>query len=388
MADRHREDWVYEGILQRLSSGAWTEGLRIPTTRQFAKAMGVSHLIAQAAVRRAGRHKLLAVRQRQPVRVLPGAAERAARILSRLASRSKAGDVAILLPEGFRQKSRPPEPYFATLVDHLIREGARRSLRADVVLWPLHDQISAVMSLRQRGYRAAVFLGLTPDHLPSLMLMHEQMFPLIVFNRHIPGLKLPTVSLAEFAGAQRIAEHFISRGHRNLCMVVHCGSATPHGRMDRVAGWVHYLTDQNLLGGCIMPVYIVPWHPQLTAFGEVFVRLMHSSERPTAILFANSGYAKSFFANRQFTALGIPEDISMAMFEPAYGATSSMLPPTPLTRISTHFPRTAQCLIEQVGKMLEGDLMPPSIRVPMEITLTDSIGPVPADITPVRHEAS
>ena len=40
-------------------------------------------------------------------------------------------------------------------------------------------------------------------------------------------------------------------------------------------------------------------------------------------------------------------------------------------------PRVAECIVEMVGKLLAGDLRPPSIRVPYLLEITDSLGPPP-----------
>jgi len=377
MARRHRDDWVFESILQWLSSGTWQEGDRVPPTRQLAQQMGVSHVTAQSAVRKAARQKLLKVQQRRPVTVLPAARERAERLLDRLTKRSQAAKVAILVPEVYLPKGDRPEAYYRALSNHLAREGRQRNLLASVVKWPLNDQIPAVMSLRHQGYKAAVFIGFNADFLPSVMLLHEQTFPLLIFNRIIPGLKLPTIRLADYAAAQRIADHFTSRGHRNLCMVTHCGA---RGRLDRVAGWSRYLIDNGLLDACIIPIYLSPWSRGLPLYDRAFVRLLHSRERPTAILFAAGPWARDFMADERFADLKVPDDISLATFEPVGGIAAVPWSPT-LTSICTHFGRTAECVFEQVEKMLDGEMLPPSIRVPMDIALTGSIGEVPRAAT-------
>jgi DNA-binding LacI/PurR family transcriptional regulator len=186
------------------------------------------------------------------------------------------------------------------------------------------------------------------------------------------------VSLADYGAAQRVAEHLVSRGHRNLCMVSHCAASMPRGRIERSAGWVSYLIKNDLLDGCSMPIYLVPGHRSLRdSYNAAFAEAMHSARRPTAILFAIGSQAKMFLSDPRLADLKVPEDLSLAAFEPVRSIPSVPWCPT-LTTICTNYRRTAECVLEMIEKMLDGQSMPPSIRVPMEIALTDSIGPAPA----------
>lgn len=124
-----------------------------------------------------------------------------------------------------------------------------------------------------------------------------------------------------------------------------------------------------------MPLY-VPWETLLGLYSPAFRAVMKGPDRPTAIVFGFSPWAKRFLNDPEFSHMGVPQDLSLATFE-----TTADLPQAPgrppLTSFEINLTRTAQCIMETLGRVAAGDTNVPTIRVPLDLRLTDSIGPAP-----------
>lgn len=370
-------DKVVDRMLRRLASGKCAAGSQLAPARELAAHFGVSLRTMMASVRRLSRMGLVEVRQRRPVVVLEGASERATALLRPHAETRASPRVALLVPDNYLPVSR--YAFYRALIEAVLCEAERQNLRAEVVPWRVDEQPAVVNELLRSSFDGAVFIGLRQEFMVPLKVLADHGFPLLVFNRRIRGLDLPTVVIDDYRASRRMAEHLARLGHRNLCMVAHPSSFAEADdktyRPGKASGWVDYLTENGLLGTCIMPLYL-PWETASGPYCRAFRQILSQADRPTAIVFAHNPYARAFLADLTFSSLDIPGDMSLAAFEP-----TSNLPSLPggvmLTSIDIDYARTAQCITETALMLLAGNPHPPVIRVLPDIHLTDSIGPAP-----------
>jgi DNA-binding LacI/PurR family transcriptional regulator len=94
---------------------------------------------------------------------------------------------------------------------------------------------------------------------------------------------------------------------------------------------------------------------------------------PAGVIFG-SGLLLSLFLKLDKFGLRVPEDISIAA--------SHCLPDDftdgeypPITRLMPNVRRMAECSIELLGRMMDGEPYPPPIRLPYTLVRSDSIGP-------------
>jgi len=377
MADRRLADRVFENILRKLIGGTWIPGGRVPPMRDLAKEMGVSHVTLQAAFRRACESKLLDVRQRHPVTVLPEADARAHRLLERLTARPAARHLAILVPEANVASGEIDDRYWRGVAAMITREAARKTIQASVVSWPLLTQVAFAHELPTRGYGAAVALAVTPRYLGSLHELTRQRFPVLLHDRWIPWLQLPAVTRDDYGAARRVGEMLAQRGHRNMCAVCQLSPGQLLGARDSIAGWLDFLRDAGLIDTCRPPVCYVPPGCDPRPFVS---RVFDGPDTPTAVVFAGTIVPETLFQDEHYNRIRIPEQLSMATFGPSDSIPTEAWRPA-LTSGKLDQERMTQCVIESVEKMLAGELHPPSIRVPLRIISTGSIGDVPTSAT-------
>jgi DNA-binding LacI/PurR family transcriptional regulator len=294
-------------------------------------------------------------------------------------AKTPARRMAILFPEAFMPPSRSPS--YTALLRSLADEAAARNTTTEVVPWTVQNQVAVADSLVRRGFDRALVLGYTAMFATSLYTMFNRGFPFIIFNRRIPGLALPSVVYDVHVAAQRMADRLVSLGHRNICLMGH-----PHDYMaevetdlpanrGKVSGWLEYLQQKGLIESCAMPLYLA-WEPVLGLFNRTFRTIMDGPDRPTAILFAHSPWAGKFLADPHLSRFRVPQELSLATFESTVGMQRPEGCP-PLTNIEINYARTAQCVMETIEKLAKGESNVPTIRVPLDTEVTESLGTAP-----------
>jgi len=369
-------DEVLHRLLRGLASGMWPPGRSMPPSRRLASAFGVSPGTLRKALGEASRLGLVDVRQRRPVTVREGAAQRAERLLAQKSVRRSARQVAILMPAQLLPLVR--DAFYALLIDALQREASRRGFDTSLVPWPAAEQMAVARSLPHKGFDAALFIGCLPAFTGSLFLMYEQGFPFVAFNRRIRGLPLPTVLIDNDEVVRRIAERLVKLGHRNLCLAASMTDlAAGQDRPGGVAhAWLDFLHERGLIEECVLPTYF-PWDRHQDLYVPAFADLMHSPQRPTAVVFEHHQWAGAFLGDRRFADLRVPDEVSLATVGPTRRLPSVPWCP-PMSTAQVDYERVAECLIETFQKVLAGETGVPTIRLPLQLKLTESIGPAPA----------
>lgn len=370
MARPRLADRVLERLLRELAEGTWPAASRLPPTRQLAAEFGVSLRPLQAAIREAGRLGLLDVAPRQPVFVRPEAAERARQLVRERSARPASRRLAVLTndPRLFQTH----ETYWSQVFRSIMREATKHGIKVEPVRWPVATQFSFAKQLRMQGYGAALAIGIDAERLASLMEMARVQFPVLLHNRWIPWLGLPSLMRDDYHASQRIGQKLQQLGHRRMCFLSPTLSEELYGGRGRIKGWMDFVDQAGLLETCVPPVCYVN-----TVAGALDSQVRHMLEGPgaaTAVVFASEALAKSILEHPRFAHMRVPEALSVATFDsPAEIRVTATRPP--LTSITLDMTRAAECAVEMIEAMLSGNRHPPNIRVPLEINITDSIGP-------------
>ncbi len=372
-------------LLRRIAGEDWPKGGgdQLPPMRQLAAQLRISPTTLAAAIRQLAGQGLFEMRPRKRIRLVAGAAELARRLLKPPPKPPEPRRLAILTMDYIRPMGKIP--FYQMIVDQIITEARKRGLEATLVWWSGKESQVEVDELLRSRYDGAVCIGFGHAPTTSLVLLHGAGFPLVFMNTQIPGIRSPAVVFDLFHATQRIAEELRKLGHRNLCLMA---DPLNIGELDGVPagsgvslGWMTYLQEQGLLPTCTLPLYL-PWRlNNKVVYDRGFRLIMASSERPTAIVFLFSIWAGAFLSDPEFSRLEVPEQLSLALLEIPTGLPTVPHRP-PLTYLEINFTRTAQCLVETFEKLLNGESNPPIIRVALDRTLTESIGPPPARPAP------
>jgi LacI family transcriptional regulator len=203
----------------------------------------------------------------------------------------------------------------------------------------------------------------------SVRLLQEHGMPTIVLDRHVLDVEADEVRADSRAGAYSAVRHLTDLGHRRIAIL-----AGPEGvstSTDRVAGYREALLEACPNGECGQILF--GEFNEASGYSMTH-QILQAEPRPTAIFAANNFIAFGAMRALREAGLGIPDDISMVVFDdlppgwvldPFFTVVSQ-----PAYEIGT---RAAQLLLERLaGEAPEG---PRSIILPSELVIRRSTAP-------------
>lgn len=369
MRRRSLVDRAYEVVLRHVADGAWREGDKCPTARQLAGELKMSRLPVQMAYHRAEREGLLAIQPRGSTMVRSGAAAHAQEVLGQMPPRVPTCRLAVLIPDKYFPLTGAP--FQRRLAQEVCSAAAQRGFEAVIVPTPPGNQAALARSL-VRNYDAAFLEQMQPENLALVFHLTESRFPVLLFNRHIPGLQAPSLNTDDYGAARTLARIMTDHGHRNLCMLTTTHYESMLGDHGPAEGWLDYLQEARLTDGCVLPL----------AYGkkgrsvEVLEKLLALRPRITALVLYLPTLLADMREHPVLRRLRVPEELSIATTGSMNGiAVPSGFPP--ITSFEIDWNRAGRCAVELIDRMLAGEAQPKDLRVPLNLQLTDSIGPVP-----------
>ncbi|HOI55415.1 MAG TPA: GntR family transcriptional regulator [Phycisphaerae bacterium] len=360
---------AYLHLLKHLASERWQPGDRIPSLRQLAVDLQISTKPCLTALRRAASEGLVEVEEKSRARVLPGAGDHAKDLLAGMADDSGSRRVAVLAPSWFFPLTGAP---FQSEVCHtIVRELTKHGLVPQIVPIPSEDQVGFARRIAA-GFNIAVVVGLTVAELNMLFALRHQCMPVLLLNRQVPGQDIPTVNFDDCGAARRLAQLLIRMGHRNMCLIGNIGYEFLDSARTKSDGWVGALREAGVLGDCVLPVMnYAKWD-----FAPALRHVLSIKPRITALVLNHAAMFNDIIAEDLFRGLRVPEDISVATPSIAHYFPS---PPgwPPCTSFELNMARLGEIVAASVEGILRGAPQPPNIRLPLDIVITDSVGPPP-----------
>jgi DNA-binding LacI/PurR family transcriptional regulator len=156
---------------------------------------------------------------------------------------------------------------------------------------------------------------------PAVDLLTRRGLPLVYVDQ-TPVEGVPSVNIADRAGARAAAEHLIGLGHRRVGLLM-SGLHGPHGLVDdtpqptdgyaskqRLAGWLDALRPA---GAELVMVRVRDAEPGEVGAGAKL--MLDRPDRPTAVLCFSDAVALGVVETARDLGLSVPEDLSVAGFD-------------------------------------------------------------------------
>lgn len=203
-------------------------------------------------------------------------------------------------------------PFFAPIVrgaETAARKAGYRMLlcNSESDLRLERDYVSDLVSHRVEGLLIAPVGDRSDAHLGKLV---EGSFPLVLLDRHVPGIDCDTVTLDNVSAAKRLVDHLIAVGHRQIAFVTDADDVST-GR-ERLAGF-----KQALEGAGIPYAEELVLHTTTDQMGgyRSAQQILSMCKRPTAIFAVNNMTAVGVMQALREAGLGVPQDISLVCFD-------------------------------------------------------------------------
>ena len=294
--------------------------------------------------------------------VQPGASRLALNILMEEHAQHSHRRLAVLIPDKYFPLSNAP--FQQRLAQEVTLAGQAADYAVTTLPIPSVDQ-SRFAHTVMRKFNAAFVIEMQTHDIPMLFTLTERQFPVLLFNRHVPGLPAPSLNTDDYGAAQHLARLLVEHGHRNVCMHAAACYDAVMGQHSATDGWVCALKQLGVLDDCILP--IVYGKQNLMALD----RLLRLRPQITGIVWSGR-LPLDFEGILSARGIKLGQDLSIA----AVGSNSGGVGSTnsQITSFEIDWKRAGQCAIEMTGRMLTGESHPKDIRVALNINLTNSIG--------------
>jgi LacI family transcriptional regulator len=225
--------------------------------------------------------------------------------LARGLTRQKTGTLALIVPD-------VANPFFTLIVrgaeDVARRAGYRIILcdtRADLAIE--REVIEEMIAHRVEGIAIAPVSDQSKVHLQRLARFGVQF---VLIDRTVPGVESDVVVGDSVAGAQRLVEHLISRGHRRIGFITEAADVST--ARDRRQGYEAALAAAGL---ALDPSLIVSSTVDPAGGFDGMRRLLELAEPPTAVFTVNNLVAVGAIEAVRAHDLEVPDDIALVCFD-------------------------------------------------------------------------
>jgi DNA-binding LacI/PurR family transcriptional regulator len=361
---------VYDLVLRRIASRTWPSRRRCPSIRDLARELRVSPQPVREAFRLAAAQRLLTLGVKRRAVVLSGADRRASRLLAEHHRTAERRRLAILIPQEYFPLTGAP--FHQQLAAAVASAAVPRGWSCRLVRIAAEDQYRQAQAV-VRQFDTAFAVDPSPLKLAVLFMLGAHSFPMLSFNRCVPGIDHPVLTTNNYGASQQVGRLMADLGHRNLCFIT-----TPkHEYLDVVKsstnGWLDFLRESGLMDSCTMPL---AYYKMPAMFPLLLDRLLRQTPPITAFLLDVAADLIYIGRDERFSRLRIPGDVSLAVMGSTTGTPWPSRHP-PVTSFEVDWDRVGCCAIEMLDQMLAGNPHPKSIRVPLNIHLTESLGPAP-----------
>jgi LacI family transcriptional regulator len=272
------------------------------TVRDVARKAGVSAMTVSRVI---NNHPGVSAETRQKIEAVIGELNYApSKVASGLIS-AKTQLIGLIIPDA-------ANPFFAPIVrgaETAARKAGYRMLvcNSESDLRLERDYVADLVSHRVEGLLIAPVGDRSDAHLGKLV---EGSFPLVLIDRHVPGIDCDTVTLDNANAAKRLVEHLIAIGHRRIAFVTDADDVST-GR-ERLAG-----VKQALAGAGVPFAEDLVLHTTVDQIGgyRSAQQILSMRDRPTAIFAVNNMTAVGVMQALRESGLIVPDDISLVCFD-------------------------------------------------------------------------
>jgi len=191
---------------------------------------------------------------------------------------------------------------------------------------------------------------------------------LVLIDRSIPGLSVPSVQVDNFGGVHRATEYLLNLGHRRIGIVT--GRLSVSTADERLRGYEGALAAATVQ---LDPSLIVSGHFTEEGGHEAGRNLLSRSHRPTAVISCNNFMTTGLLVALREGGSRVPEDVSVISFDdlPYFALLDH-----PVTVISQPMYDLGRSACELLLRLITGELSPSSskahIRLPTGLVIRES----------------
>lgn len=383
-ADRRLE--VVRVIRERIRSGDWIAGQRLPSERELAGELSVSRSCVQEAIRELETAGFVSrIRNCRPTvaRSLPSSGAQ---------SDLDRNQVAVWIQPDLQ------DPGAASMLQGIRAVLAARGYQL-LIGCPADRQLKAQQQAEaeflrglpsNRAVSGAIVWDMGgPDFSTTYGALAEAGIPVVFIDREpSTEVKADVVATNHRMGATKVVEHLIELGHRKIAMVVNDEAVS--SVRDRIEGYRSALREAEIpeRDDFLIALELAEGRDSRAAIAGAVDRLLRMPDRPTAIFAVNDGIALALETELARRGIAVPGDVSLAGFDwimrwlPSGGS---------LTTVAQPYEHIGRAAAERLLSRIESTEREPFRQILLEAALVvkaSTGGPPPTRRVPVDASTS
>lgn len=344
---------IRDHVADRIRSGYWRRGDRLPSENELAARFGVSRITAKIAMSRLAEEGMIYRVQGKGSFVGP-AFEPAADVPASGAPASGVPAVDAQAADAPAGRSGIPQPWAAFLVPSLDAgytvnllkgiEDAFRKAGVRLVLCltdgsPARERQLIEEMVASGANGLIVYPSEGEAYNEELVRLTIDRYPLVVIDRYLKGLETNCVCSDHFAGARLAVSVLLREGHRRIAFLSPPVDGTT-SLEERLEGYRQALSDAML-----------PLDARLVVKGdrqEKLAQFFRENGDVTAVFAANAGMGLRAMDALDEADLRVPGDVSLIIFDTYDHASYFRVPPTCIVQQEKEIGREAAKLLFSV----------------------------------------
>ncbi len=172
-----------------------------------------------------------------------------------------------------------------------------------------HNEKAYLRMLVERSIDGLIICPTLDNH-SFLTKLSRSGTPLVLVDRHVPGLRVPTISVDNRAGAREAVAHLVGMGHRRIAIIK--GIDGVETSDERYAGYGQALRENGLR---VSPALVKEGRFLKDQAFTATQELLRAKDRASAIFVCNEPMASGCMLALKERGLRIPRDISLISFD-------------------------------------------------------------------------
>lgn len=205
-------------------------------------------------------------------------------------------------------------PFYATMARYIEDEAAKLEYNLIICSSDEKDEkeMKLLHMLRDRRVDGLI-ISSTLRKPTKLLELKKLKYPIVLIDREIPKLDVPSVVVNNFKGAYEMTRHLIGMNHKKIAYL----SISPNYLStirDRIKGYRAAMHDAGIKVNSSWIVHI-PFDDVKNSVNDLLPSLLRQSEKFTALFTANNNLAVAALETLNSLGLKIPNDIAMCSFD-------------------------------------------------------------------------
>jgi LacI family transcriptional regulator len=333
--------------------------VQAPTLRDVAEVAGVHAATASRALNPKTRRLVNADTARRVLRAAESLGYQPNPIARSLKT-SRSGTIGVVIPD----LTNPLFPPIVRGIEDVLASAGYNAWIVNTDNDPVRE-LAQIESLRSRQVEGLIIATARLEH-PLLKEMHDHGMRMVLVNRRLEKVEIPSVTPDDSAGIVLAVKHLVDLGHRQIAHLA--GPQTTSTGLVRSQAFRHAIRDQGLAHSSSAVVECAYWNEEEGA--RALRTLLDRGSRFTAIVAGNDLIALGcydVFAERDISC---PDDVSVVGFNDMPFLDKLR---APLTTVSVpHYAIGAEAARMLVETIEEPDRHPRSLVLPVSLVVRKS----------------